>query len=40
MNGTEIPNALALPSGDIILTDKFVELTHESEAEVNVSIKV
>jgi len=26
-----IPNALALPSGDIILTDKFVELCHSQE---------
>ena len=26
MNETEIPNALALPSGDIIVTDKFIEL--------------
>jgi len=27
INGTQIPNALALPSGDIIVTDKFLELT-------------
>lgn len=26
-----IPNALALPSGDIVLTDKFVELCHTQE---------
>ena len=30
----EIPNALALPSGDIILTDKFVELTeHQNQID-------
>lgn len=28
---TSIPNAFALPSGDIILTDKFVELTHTQD---------
>jgi len=27
MNGQAIPNALALPSGDLIVTDKFIELT-------------
>ena len=27
MDGQPIPNALALPSGDIIVTDKFIELT-------------
>lgn len=26
MDNTEIPNALALPSGDIILTDKFIQI--------------
>ena len=26
MDGIEIPNALALPSGDIVLTDKFVQI--------------
>ncbi len=30
-NGTSIPNAFALPSGDIILTDKFVELAQHQE---------
>jgi len=27
MDGNSVPNALALPSGDIIVTDKFIELT-------------
>ena len=27
MDGEAIPNALALPSGDIVVTDKFIELT-------------
>jgi len=31
MHGSEIPNALALPSGDIVLTDKFVELTKNQD---------
>jgi len=31
MRGVEIPNALALPSGDIVLTDKFVELTKNQD---------
>ena len=31
MHGEEIPNALALPSGDIILTDKFVELAKNQD---------
>lgn len=30
-----IPNALALPSGDIIATDRFIELT-ESQAEIDI----
>ena len=34
MDGEEIPNALALPSGDIILTDKFVELA-ENQDEID-----
>jgi len=34
MGGEEIPNALALPSGDIILTDKFVELA-ENQDEID-----
>lgn len=31
MSDTKIPNALALPSGDIILTDKFVELSKNQD---------
>ena len=31
MNDTEIPNALALPSGDIIVTDKFIELSKNQD---------
>lgn len=31
MDDLEIPNALALPSGDIILTDKFVELSQTND---------
>ena len=34
MNGRKIPNALALPSGDIIMTDKFVELS-KSQDEID-----
>jgi Zn-dependent protease with chaperone function len=34
MEGEEIPNALALPAGDIILTDKFVTLA-ESQDEID-----
>lgn len=34
MRNQAIPNALALPSGDIILTDKFVELSH-TQAEMD-----
>ena len=34
MDGQAIPNALALPSGDIILTDKFVELA-ENQNEID-----
>ena len=34
MHGQSIPNALALPSGDIILTDKFVELA-KSQDEID-----
>ena len=33
-NGVGIPNALALPSGDIIVTDKFIELS-ESQNEID-----
>jgi len=33
-NGKGVPNALALPSGEIILTDKFVELS-KNQAEIN-----
>ena len=31
MNNIQIPNALALPSGDIIVTDKFIELSKNQE---------
>jgi len=31
MDGEKIPNALALPSGDIILTDQFIELSSNQE---------
>ena len=31
MGGTEIPNALALPSGDIVVTDKFIELAKNQD---------
>lgn len=31
MGGSEIPNALALPSGEIILTDKFVQLASNQD---------
>ena len=31
MGETKIPNALALPSGDIIVTDKFIELSKNQE---------
>jgi Zn-dependent protease with chaperone function len=31
MSGIQIPNALALPSGDIIVTDKFIELAKSQE---------
>ncbi len=34
MGSTHIPNALALPSGDIILTDKFVQLA-ENQDEID-----
>jgi len=34
MGDLEIPNALALPSGDIIVTDKFIELA-ETEDEID-----
>ncbi len=34
INGDSIPNAFALPSGDIILTDKFVELS-ENQNEID-----
>ena len=34
MGDQEIPNALALPSGDIIVTDKFIELT-ENQDEID-----
>ncbi len=34
VDGQSIPNAFALPSGDIILTDKFVELT-ENQDEID-----
>lgn len=34
INGVSLPNAFALPSGDIILTDKFVELSqHEDQID-------
>ena len=33
-NGQGIPNALALPSGDIIVTDKFIELS-ENQNEID-----
>ena len=31
INGLSLPNAFALPSGDIILTDKFVELSQNND---------
>ena len=31
MGGSKIPNALALPSGDIIMTDKFIELSKNQD---------
>ena len=34
MGGSKIPNALALPSGDIIMTDKFIELS-KSQDEID-----
>ncbi len=31
INGVSLPNAFALPSGDIILTDKFIELSNNDD---------
>ena len=31
MGEVEIPNALAFPSGDIVLTDKFVQLSKNQD---------